>query len=495
MSEKKVVVVDHDTLTQALIRDAFKALGYEVTACDGGFDALDELLTSGADAVIASTNLSDINGYQLCSFIKSNETTSALPFVIFKPQESELPSEFWMSASMPDRFMSADEIKRDENILVDAVNKLIEESKERGWTRETAKKLITGGRTFESKNVLSSYEALLDSLLIDRLITRISRTLTALIEPRKLFLDTFFGSIEQVFKPDLMGIVIADTYSPWAAFQIAPTMTKTAVTSMIEKISKQLEVPKELTLDIRGELDDTKGKGLSELEILPVMGEKNGIAALVFGSYQKKAFDTNAKAFMAQLQMQMRPVTQLLLAKQEIEVLHSREVYRASIDSLTGLYNLEFLVGFLQQQLLFSFRQRLAVGLLIVDIDKLASVNEEFGYEVGDVVLTTIANRLLNTTRSSDLVARYGADEFAVVLPNTDVAGAMVLAEKVRAEIESMSFIKGNTANSPKVTVSIGCSDFNMEDLNPETILRDAKLALQKAKLEGRNKVESSSAT
>ncbi len=494
MSQKKVVVVDHDTLTQAPIREAFKAKGYEVVVCDGGFDALDELLTDGADAVVASTSLSDVNGYQLCSFIKSNETTSALPFVIFKPEGTQVDT-FWKSASMADRFLSAEDFKNDESLIVELVGDLIEESEDRGWTHDTAKKLITGGRSFESKNVLASYAALLDSLLIDRLITRISRTLTALIEPRKLFLDTFFESIAQVFKPDLMGIVIADTYSPWAGFQVEGIIKKESIANVIEKINKQLDVPKELTLDVRGELDDGKGKNLAELEILPVMGEKNGIAALVFGSYQKKAFDNNAKAFMAQLQVQMRPVTQLLLAKQEIEVLHSREAYRASIDSLTGLYNLEFLVGFLQQQLLFSFRQRLAVGLLIVDIDKLASVNEGFGYEVGDVVLTTIANRLLNTTRSSDLVARYGGDEFAVVLPNTDVNGALVLAEKVRAEVEAMDFLRGSEGNSPKVTVSIGCSDFNMEDLNPETILRDAKLALQKAKLEGRNKVESSRIT
>lgn len=493
MSQKKVVVVDHDTLTQAPIREAFKAKGYEVVVCDGGFDALDELLTDGADAVVASTNLSDVNGYQLCSFVKSNETTSALPFVIFKPEGTQVDA-FWKAASMADGFLSAEDFKNDESLIVELIGELIEESENRGWTLDTAKKLITVGRTFESKNVLSSYGALLDSLLIDRLITRISRTLTALIEPRKLFLDTFFESIAQVFKPDLMGIVIADTYSPWAGFHVEGTMKKESIANVIEKINKQLDVPKELTLDVRGELDD-KGKSLAELEILPVMGEKNGIAALVFGSYQKKAFDTNAKAFMAQLQVQMRPVTQLLLAKQEIEVLHSREAYRASIDSLTGLYNLEFLVGFLQQQLLFSFRQRLAVGLLIVDIDKLATVNEEFGYEVGDVVLTTIANRLLNTTRSSDLVARYGGDEFAVVLPNTDVSGALVLAEKVRAEVEAMDFLRGSEGVSPKVTVSVGCADFNMDDLNPETILRDAKLALQKAKLEGRNKVESSRIT
>lgn len=127
--------------------------------------------------------------------------------------------------------------------------------------------------------------------------------------------------------------------------------------------------------------------------------------------------------------------------------------------------------------------------MAIIDIDNFASINEEFGSEVGDVVLTTVANRLLNITRSSDLIARYGGDEFAVVLPNTDVAGAKILGEKVRSEIERLSFTKGQGARGPKVTVSVGCSFFNMEDMNPETILRDAKLALQQAKEGGRNQV------
>ncbi|MBS1994380.1 MAG: GGDEF domain-containing protein [Cyanobacteria bacterium SZAS LIN-3] len=169
--------------------------------------------------------------------------------------------------------------------------------------------------------------------------------------------------------------------------------------------------------------------------------------------------------------------------------MHSRETYRAAIDSLTGLYNLEFLVGFLQQQLLFSFRQRLPVGMVIVDIDNFAAINQMYGYEFGDSVLTTMANRLLNVTRSSDLLARYGGDQFAVVLPNTDVAGAKVLAEKVRGEIEVLDFSHENDRRGPKITVSVGCACFNMEDLNPETILRDAKVALRSAKEAGRNRI------
>jgi diguanylate cyclase (GGDEF)-like protein len=122
-----------------------------------------------------------------------------------------------------------------------------------------------------------------------------------------------------------------------------------------------------------------------------------------------------------------------------------------------------------------------------MDVDNFETINVERGHEVGDVILSGIANRLLNITRASDLVARYGGDEFAIVLPNTDVAGAKVLAEKVRLEIQQMEFEKGAARKGVHVSVSIGCSQFNMEDLNPETILSDAKIALQRAKKAGRN--------
>ncbi len=107
-----------------------------------------------------------------------------------------------------------------------------------------------------------------------------------------------------------------------------------------------------LNLDVRGELPKSEGgKSLEDIEILPITADKSGKAALVFASTEKNSFNATSKAFMGQLQLQMAPVVQLLVAKHEIEVLHEREAFRAAIDPLTGLYNLEFLVGFLQQQL------------------------------------------------------------------------------------------------------------------------------------------------
>ncbi|HEY9678084.1 MAG TPA: GGDEF domain-containing response regulator [Drouetiella sp.] len=484
MTEYKIVLVDEDPGAHGDMKAELKAAGHEVTLCKGGFDALDELGTQGADIVIASTSLQDLSGYQLSCLIKSNDRTSRLPILLIKGASAE-QDEFWRTAALPDALLEPEELK-DVKAVVEQIDILIKAAKEAGWKTSMVKNLLVPSRTFSSHNLINSYAGLLDDLLIERLVTRLTRSMTGLVEPKKRFVDAYFASINQLFSPDVLGIVIANPDSPWAAFQLAPGLNKEAFDQLVAKIAKQLSVPRDLALDVRGEFDE-KGRGFGEFELLPVSGEKTGTGALVFASYQKKTFNATSKAFMSQLQLQMQPVIQLLLAKQEIEVLHSREAYRASIDPLTGLYNLEFLLGFLQQQLLFSFRQRLAVGMAIIDIDNFASLNEEFGYETGDTVISTIANRLMNITRSSDLIARYGGDEFAVVLPNTEIAGVKVLAEKVRTEIEQIGFAKSAGKKSPQVTVSVGCSNFNMEDLNPETILRDAKLALQKAKEAGRN--------
>lgn len=112
----------------------------------------------------------------------------------------------------------------------------------------------------------------------------------------------------------MLGIVIANPESPWAAFQLAPGLSKESFDQLLAKITKQLSVPRDLSLDVRGDFEEN-GKGLGEFELLPVAGEKSGTGALVFASYQKKTFNATSKAFMSQLQLQMQPVFQLLLAK------------------------------------------------------------------------------------------------------------------------------------------------------------------------------------
>lgn len=487
-TDKRVVLIEYEKSPLLPVREALKSKGYQFSCCAGGFDALDEISSQGADLVIVAANLSDLSGYQLCCLIKSSESCRHLPVIVINTSAEEA-EPFWSLAAQPDYVFSARDLKDDGQKLLTALPEIMKNAEQAGWDAQKAKdKAIVAG-SYSSANLLSSYNNLLGELVVERLIGRITRQLVNVIEPRKRFMDTYYAEVSRLFACPLYGLVLASSSDPWGAFRIGEEYSRKSFTDMVRKLSAQLDIHKDIVLDVRGDLREDGGHDAPEPLVLPVKDERGTLGALIFANQAKSEWDSLSKKAMAQLQLDMLPVLRLLIANQEIQSLNQKEQYRVSTDSLTGLYNLEFLVGFLQQQLLFSYRQKSPVGVAVIDIDHLKRINDEYGYEIGDLVLSTIGNRLLNQTRGSDLIGRYGGDELAVILPNTDLNGTRVVAEKIRLEIEQMSFVKGTARKGPRVTVSVGCAVFNMEDLNPETIITDAKQALKQAKAQGGNRV------
>ncbi len=218
------------------------------------------------------------------------------------------------------------------------------------------------------------------------------------------------------------------------------------------------------------------------------MNDGSASGSLIFAKYDNQKFTSLERVIVAYIERYAKPLFEFLMAEQAMDKVLTREAVRAAVDSLTGLYNLEFLIGFLQQQLLFSFRNKLAVSLVMIDIDHFSQINAALGQAVADTILVKLAERLLSIIRASDLLARYNSDKFVIVLPNTALKGGRVLAEKIRLEIEQTNFFVGRQPG-PSVTISVGVAEYDPHDLNPETLLKEAKSALQKAKEGGRNKV------
>lgn len=457
--------------------------GVSLVQCDGAFDALDELVKNGADALITSSQLKDMSGYHLCAFIKTSLGLMSLPVGLIQNEDDEA---FWQTAAMADELIDSSSIDRDGKELVDLVDRLVSLSNDMGWSAENA----TG--YFESEvssaNVLDSYEPFVNDLLTARLVTGVVRMLSVAAVGKKEFLESFFRLMDVLAPQDAVGIAI-NGVNPWCALKIEDKISKTKAEALKEDITKELVFSGDIDFEVFREGKRRGTRSVENTEILPLYSTEGLMGALIIGTCERKGFNNAQLKFYEGLGADLATIYSLLISRERIVALEKKAAFSASADSLTGLYNLEFLLGFLQQQLLFSFRQRLPVGLAIVDVDGLAEINQNYGTDVGDFVLTSIAAMILKITRSSDLVARYSGDEFAVVLPNTDGDGAKVLAEKLRSTIESDSFSPDGEQKGPKVTVSIGCAMFNMEDLNAETILRDSKVALQKAKDAGKNQV------
>ncbi len=164
---------------------------------------------------------------------------------------------------------------------------------------------------------------------------------------------------------------------------------------------------------------------------------------------------------------------------------------RAFEDPLTGLKNRRFLDQYLQEQLAVAQRYEKPLSLLMADIDLFKRVNDEYGHDVGDLVLRELAATIRATARSSDLVARYGGEEFVLVLPDTDTQDAIALAERFREAIASMQVIHGDYGEALNITISIGAASFPNDGNTMDSLYKLADSALYLAKNRGRNQVRS----
>ncbi len=169
---------------------------------------------------------------------------------------------------------------------------------------------------------------------------------------------------------------------------------------------------------------------------------------------------------------------------------NARLEYLATTDPLTGLLNRRALSERLTTEMERALRYDTSVALLLVDLDHFKRVNDTHGHLAGDGVLRAVAELLTEEARSSDLVGRYGGEEFLVVLPETDDAGAASLAERMRERVAGHAFRAWEGEGALEVTASIGMATFPAARIESvDDLFARADAALYRAKAEGRNRV------
>lgn len=160
----------------------------------------------------------------------------------------------------------------------------------------------------------------------------------------------------------------------------------------------------------------------------------------------------------------------------------------ATHDGLTGLFNHRMFHVLLNEEILRARRFNHPVSLLMIDIDNFKGVNDSYGHQAGDTILRGISNLLNREVRAVDRVCRYGGEEMVVVLPETELGGAAVMAEQLRAKVEELSFDLG-TAHPLHVTVSIGLATWPLHAGDALELVAAADAAMYRAKQSGKNRV------
>jgi diguanylate cyclase (GGDEF)-like protein len=197
--------------------------------------------------------------------------------------------------------------------------------------------------------------------------------------------------------------------------------------------------------------------------------------------YIVKPFDAN------ELRMRLRAGRRILDLQTELIYAREKLRERATSDSLTSLWNRAAILEILQQELERAQRTDVPLSVVLADLDHFKRINDTYGHLAGDVVLREAAHRMRLAIRPYDHIGRYGGEEFLLVLPDCQVAGALALAERLRLAVggDAMTLAEGLVA----VTLSLGIATSDMAG-EVHTLLNTADTALYRAKHGGRNRVE-----
>jgi diguanylate cyclase (GGDEF)-like protein len=220
--------------------------------------------------------------------------------------------------------------------------------------------------------------------------------------------------------------------------------------------------------------------GARNLVVVPLSSEGHSIGALIIerqlkGSRIERRVVGMLERFAAHGALSLRNAW-LLEQVQRI----------AASDALTGLANRGTLQEALGRDLARALRESGTLSLLMLDVDHFKAVNDHFGHQAGDVVLQRVAKRLDEASRAGDLPGRYGGEEFAVLLPDTDLHAALMVAERLRAAV-------AEDVEAPVVTVSVGVATFPNDAMDADGLVRAADAALYASKRSGRDRVTSAS--
>jgi diguanylate cyclase (GGDEF)-like protein len=189
-----------------------------------------------------------------------------------------------------------------------------------------------------------------------------------------------------------------------------------------------------------------------------------------------------------ELEMAQIIASHLSLVLERARLLNQLELL-AITDGLTGLYNYRHFQNRLQDEIRRAKRYKIPFSILLIDLDEFKRVNDDFGHMEGDHVLIRLAELIRMTLRETEIIARYGGDEFVVLMAATPLQAAKVAAERVRQAVEDYEIPGIDTENAHRLTVSIGVAGFPESSENPVHIVEIADQALEKSKHSGRNHV------
>jgi two-component system, cell cycle response regulator len=449
----RVLVVDDVATNVKLLEARLSAEYFDVATAQSGAEALAACERAECDIVLLDVMMPDMNGFEVCRRLKTNPATHHIPVVMVtaldQPSDRvaglEAGADDFLTKPVSDvaliarvRSLSRLKMMTDE-LRMRAVtsHEMGIESPEREAVADTGRQ----GRLLVVDDRRSSCERIVTTLRSEHLIDVESDPNNALFRAAE---GNYEALIVSLGLQNFDGLRLCSQLRSLERTRNLPILA-IADGDDSSKLTRGLEI------------------GINDYLVRPI--DKNELLARVRTQVRRKRY-TERLRDNVQLSIEM-----------------------AITDVLTGLYNRRYMESHLATLVEQGAARGKPLAVLVLDIDFFKVVNDTYGHDAGDEVLREFSVRVRKSIRGIDLACRYGGEEFVIVMPETDMAVATTVAERLRRRVATEPFPIEHGKRHVEVTISIGIAALEAAEDNATTILKRADQALYRAKRDGRNRV------
>lgn len=449
-----VLVVDDVPANIKLLEVKLSNEYYDVISAKDGFEAISQAKQHKPDIILLDVMMPDMDGFETCKKLKEDPDVSHIPVV--------------MVTALSD---IADRVRGLEAGADDFLTKPINDI-----------------ALFARVKSLLRIKVLLDEL---RLRDKTVAQMGVLEGSQNTFTQDVSGAKIMVIDDDAVQLKrLSDKLMQ--SYQVEQVSRPQGAESLAVNGSFDLIIVSTQLTDMDGLRLASHFKGLEETRNVPVLMlvDEDDSRAMLKGlelgvnDYIVMPVDYNEMAARVKTQIRRKKYQDALKSN------YQQTISRSITDGLTGLYNRHYLNNHLDNLVRQSLNNNKPMSLIILDMDHFKSVNDTYGHDIGDQVLKQFADIVIKSIRSSDLAARFGGEEFVVLMPETDSQQAKEAAERIRKTLETTPLKITHEAGQISKTVSVGVSFMNDMGDTGQAMLKRADEALYKAKHSGRNRVE-----
>jgi two-component system cell cycle response regulator len=453
--KKKILIVDDDLTNQKLLEKMLPANQFHVLFASDGQEGKDMVYKEIPDVILLDVMMPRKDGFTVARELKVDLSVKNIPIIIITALDGSENRISGLEAGA-------------EEFLTKPVNKVeliarirsmlqLKEYREQLDIRKHTEALVAQAVNEETSNMLNFDKAPHVLMVEDNEIDR--NIILKALEKEFLWLEIAKNGKEAISRIESGGIdlVLLDILLPDTnGFEICHRL-------------KSMETTKEIPVIVITCLDDIDSK----------------ITGLELGADDFLIKPISTRELKARIKVLLEKKDQL----DRLRTHYENALNSASIDSLTGLYNHGYFKKFLNLEVKRSLRQKYPVSLLMIDIDEFKLFNDRLGHIKGDDILHDLGKLIRSVIREVDLTARYGGDEFVVILPYADRKGAVKVSKRIQDKISSSEIFKEFTEDLNELTVSIGVAEFPTDCVDDEDMIRKADHMLYLAKQRGKNQI------